>query len=328
MPASTPQAFIPLVGIARLAAEGTSLVEKSRVEYRTLPTRKWLNRCHSTRVPFQWTINPYRGCEYGCKYCYARFTHEFLELRDPVAFETEIYAKDWNVESFRKELNRLRPGDVVGLGTATDPYQPAERRFGRTRALLEAMAGVRGITLFITTKSDLVARDADQFLAIGRQNDVRVTVSVTTSDAKLARQTEPFAPRPDLRLQAVHNLATAGVSVGVIASPVLPLLTDSRAHLQSVASAAKAAGANFFGAGVLFLKPEARKMFFRFLSEHYPQHLARYQANYRASAYLQGTYPERIGRMVEEIRAEFAFVSRYRAFQPAPAPPGAQLRLF
>jgi DNA repair photolyase len=125
--------LIPLLGIARLAAEGHLVAEKRRVEYRTLPTRKWLNRCDSQRVPFQWSINPYRGCEYGCKYCYARFTHEFLERRNPNAFETEIDAKDWDLTSFCGELRSVRPGQIIGIGTATDPYQPAERQFGRTR---------------------------------------------------------------------------------------------------------------------------------------------------------------------------------------------------
>ena len=104
------QQLVKLVGIARLAAEGTLLNEKRRVEYRTLPTRKWLNRCDSKRVPFDWSINPYRGCEYGCKYCYARYTHEFLERRDIAAFETEIYAKEWDPAAFRDELESVKPG--------------------------------------------------------------------------------------------------------------------------------------------------------------------------------------------------------------------------
>src|SRR5579863_7255961 len=116
--------LIRLTGIARLAAEGTVLDNKRRVEYRTLPTRRWLNHCDSRRVPFHWSINPYRGCEYGCKYCYARYTHEFIERRDTAAFETEIYAKDWDSNAFAQELKSLKAGQIVGIGTATDPYQP------------------------------------------------------------------------------------------------------------------------------------------------------------------------------------------------------------
>ncbi len=320
--------LVQLSGIARLAAEGKTLAEKSRVEYRTLPTRKWLNRCHSKRVPFQWTINPYRGCEYGCKYCYARFTHEFLERRDPEAFETEIYAKDWDDARFRQELSALRPGDVIGLGTATDPYQPAERKFGRTRKLLESMLHVRQIALFVTTKSDLAARDADLFRELSRSNEVRVTLTVTTTDSDFARSTEPYAPRPDLRLGAVETLVAAGVKAGVIASPVLPLLTDSKENLRTVAAKAKAAGAHHFGAGVLFLKPAAREVFFRFLADNYPQHLARYRSSYQSGAYLRNAYAERITQRVEEIRCELGFPTRDVSFLSSSGPIDAQLKLF
>ena len=239
--ASSPsQPLIKLVGIARLAAEGSLVSGKRRVEYRSLPTRKWLNRCHSERVPFHWTINPYRGCEFGCKYCYARFTHEFLERRELDSFETEIYAKDWNAEAFERELSTVKRGQVIGLGTATDPYQPAERTFKLTRRTLEVMAGtVRGISLFVTTKSDLVSRDADLYRRIGERNRVRVSMTITTMRRELARLTEPFAPRPDLRIKAVAELARAGVSVGVIASPILPMITDSEENLTQVAEAAK-----------------------------------------------------------------------------------------
>ncbi|MCP5112699.1 MAG: radical SAM protein, partial [bacterium] len=118
-----------LVGIARLAASGSLLEAKRRVDYRELPTRRFITRCRSDRVPFDWTINPYRGCEFGCKYCYARYTHEFMELRDPWDFETKIFAKRWNVDSFREELRKIDPRQWIAIGTATDPYQPAERRY-------------------------------------------------------------------------------------------------------------------------------------------------------------------------------------------------------
>jgi DNA repair photolyase len=262
--------FVKLVGIARLAAEGSLLKEKRLVEYRSLPTKNWLNRCNSGRVPFHWTINPYRGCEYGCKYCYARFTHEFMERSDPAAFEKEIYAKDWNRDHFREELTKIKSGQVVGLGTATDPYQPAERTFGRTREVLKALLGISGISLFVITKSNLPARDADLLKELSKNNEVRVTFSVTTTDSALARLIEPMAPRPDLRLKAVAALDIAGVLTGVIASPVLPFITDSRANLEQVARAAKESGADQFGANVLFLKPSAKGVFFR--SSKRPSH--------------------------------------------------------
>ena len=325
------QQLVKLVGIAKLAAEGSSLAEKRRVEYRTLPTRSWLNRCHSQRVPFHWSINPYRGCEYGCKYCYARYTHEFLELRDSEAFETQIFAKDWNDNGFLKELMAVKPGHIIGIGTATDPYQPAERTFSRTRRALEALTVLSNISVFITTKSDLVSRDIDLLQQLAKLNEVRVTLTVTTMDQDLARLTEPFVPRPDLRLKAVRQLADAGVSVGVIASPILPLITDSRQSLETVARAAKEAGATYFGAGVLFLKPSSARVFLPFLAERFPKHLGRYRKSYASGAYLKGPYPDRIGWMVRSLREELELSARDLTFHelPPPAPTeDAQFRLF
>lgn len=320
--------LITLVGIARLAAEGHVLAEKRRVEYRTLPTRRWLNRCDSQRVPFQWSINPYRGCEYGCKYCYARFTHEFLERRTADAFETEIYAKDWDPESFRDELTHVKSGQIIGIGTATDPYQPAERKFGRTRQALDALTTLRGTSIFITTKSNLVTRDIPTLKIIAKHNQVGVTMTVTTMDERLAKLTEPYAPRPDLRMQAVANLAESGVPVGVIANPVLPLLTDSEENLESVAKAAKAAGAAQFGANVLFLKPCAQRVFFPFLSERFPEYLGRYEKSYAAGAYLKGKYPERIRQLVQGIREHLGIPSRDLERPQLPGPPDSQMLLF
>ncbi len=322
------QQLVQLVGIARLASQGTLLSEKRRVEYRSLPTRRWLNRCHSERVPFHWTINPYRGCEYGCKYCYARFTHEFMERRDPLAFETEIYAKDWNALSFREELKSAKPGQIIGIGTATDPYQPAERRFCLTKRVLTELLAVEGLTIFVTTKSDLVARDKQLLKKLSQRNEVGVTVTVTTMDRDLARLTEPYAPRPDLRMKAVAELAQAGVGVGVIANPVLPLITDSRENLEQVALAAKAAGAREFGANVLFLQPSAQKVFFPFLAERFPDHLKRYEKSFQSGAYLRGAYPERIAKLVDEIRTGVGIGRRDRQnFVPDP-PQKSQMLLF
>ena len=320
--------LVRLVGIARSAAESDLLAKKRRVEYRTLPTRKWLNRCHSKRVPFDWSINPYRGCEYGCKYCYARFTHEFMERPDPALFEREIYAKDWDESGFRQELNSVRAGQIIGIGTATDPYQPAEKKFRRTRRLLEALRPLTGTSLFVTTKSDLVSRDVDVLSALGESNEIRVTLTVTTMDRDLARLIEPFAPRPDLRMQAVAELARAGVAVGVIANPVLPLITDSEENLECVARAAKAAGADQFGASVVFLQPTAQRVFFPFLAEKFPQHLHRYRRTFSESPYLRGSYPERIRTMVGEIRLRAGIPARDMERAHLPLPPGSQMQLF
>ena len=323
------QPLVRLVGIARLAAEGSLVSDKQRVEYRSLPTRRWLNRCHSQRVPFNWTINPYRGCEFGCKYCYARFTHEFMERRDLDLFETEIYAKDWDVKAFQEELRTVKPGQIIGFGTATDPYQPAERKFMLTRKTLQVMAeSMRDVSLFVTTKSDLVSRDADLYRQIAKHNRVGISVTVTTMRRELARLTEPFAPRPDLRMKAVSKLAQAGASVGVIASPILPMITDSEENLTEVAEAAKKAGATQFGAGVLFLQPSAYKVFIPFIAQRFPQYLRKYEVSYREGAYLRGAYTERMAKLVQAVREKVGIERRDLETMPVEPPEQGQMLLF
>src|SRR5438067_3847608 len=155
-----------LVGIARLASQSELLEAKRSVEYFEIPARSILNRT-KPNMPFRWTINPYRGCEIGCKYCYARYTHEFMEM-EPQAFEEKIYAKAAPAFLLRQELARIGRQDHIAMGTATDPYQPAERRFLRTRSILEVFAKERGLHLGITTKSDLILRDLDLLKEIAR----------------------------------------------------------------------------------------------------------------------------------------------------------------
>ena len=188
--------------------------------------------------------------------------------------------------------------------------------------------GIAGISLFVTTKSDLAARDADLFQELSRKNEVRVTVSVTTMNGELTRLMEPFAPRPDLRMSAVAALTRAGVHTGVIACPILPLLTDSFESLGQVAQAAKQSGADQFGANVLFLKPSAQRVFFPFLAERFPQHLARYRRSYAQGAFLKGRYPDRMRERVDQIREHFSIAKRDLERTNPPPPPASQLLLF
>jgi DNA repair photolyase len=186
-----------LVGIARLAAEGESISQGHQVDYLSLENRSLLTRCTSARVPFSWQINPYRGCEFACKYCYARYTHEFMEMRDSLDFERKIYVKKHNAWLLRQELKQVRIGQSIAIGTATDPYQPAERKFGITRAIMEEFARHEGLSLGLVTKSDLILRDLDLLRAIARKNRLSIHVTITTTDTNLARILEPRAPRPD-----------------------------------------------------------------------------------------------------------------------------------
>src|SRR5260370_1410440 len=261
-----------LVGIARLAAQSELLEAKRSVEYFEIPARSILNRT-KPNMPFRWTINPYRGCEIGCKYCYARYAHEFMEL-DPADFEEKIYAKSAPGHLLRQELGRVQNKDEgIAIGTATDPYQPAERRFERTRAILEVFAGQRGWHVGLITKSDLILRDLELLRESARRNVLSVQLTVTTVDEKLARLLEPRAPRPELRMQAVQKLRSAGVCVGGNPNPIMPGITDSDASLDAVAKAARDHGAMTFGGGTLGFPGAAQKVFPPVLDQEFP-HLA------------------------------------------------------
>src|SRR5207247_1710918 len=173
-------------------------------EYFTLPVRSLLNRCVSKReMPFTWTVNPYRGCEFACKYCYARYTHEFMEMRNGMDFEQKIYVKQHAANLLRQELRQVKPGEEIAIGTATDPYQPAERRYEVTRAILEEFSRHEGLELGIVTKSNLVLRDLDLLQEIGRKNDISVHVTITTLNVDLARILEP--DRKSTRLNSSHE---------------------------------------------------------------------------------------------------------------------------
>lgn len=315
----------PLAGIARLAAESELLEAKRRVRYFELPTRRFITRCSSPRLPFQWTINPYRGCEFGCKYCYARYTHEFMELRRGSDFEEVIFAKEWSAAAFRSELAKIPRQDAIAIGTATDPYQPSERRYGVTRKILEVFAGERGRRVSLISKSDGIARDADIFAEIAKRNRLLVHVTITTMDPALARLLEPYAPRPDLRMGAVETLARAGLRTGVMCAPVLPLINDSEASLDAVARAAKNAGAASFGGHVVFLKPCAQKVFLPFLEREFSHLVRRYRERFQRSAFLRGEYPERIRERVERVRQRHGLSCRFEEYEPEAWAGGEQL---
>jgi DNA repair photolyase len=298
-PQSEPQ--VSLVGIARLAAQGEAISEGHKVDYISLENRSLLTRCVSPRMPFSWQINPYRGCEFACKYCYARYTHEFMEMRDGLDFERKIYVKKHSAWLLRQELRQVRAGQSIAIGTATDPYQPAERRFGITRAVMEEFARHEGLSLGLVTKSDLIVRDLDLFQQISARNRLSIHMTITTTDTNLARIMEPRAPRPDLRFQAVKKLVAAGISTSVNCAPVLPGITDSPKDLESVVCAAAAVGARSVAAIPLFLKPCSAKIFMPFLQEHFPHLVPLYKARYADRAFLPTDYGKRISALVGKL---------------------------
>jgi len=308
-----------------MAADSPVLESKRQVEYFELSARSILNRI-KPGMPFAWAINPYRGCEFGCKYCYARYTHEFMEMRDGRDFEDKIYAKAHTAELLRRELRKVKYQDSIAIGTATDPYQPAERRFGRTRAILEVFAGGKGRRLSLITKSDLIVRDLPLLMEIQRANLLRIHLTITTLDTELARALEPRAPRPDLRVATVRRLTEAGINVGVNSNPILPLITDGEDNLDSLAAAVAKAGAISLGGGLLFLMPSAQKVFFPFLEERFPHLVRRYRDRFENSPYLRGPYQEMIRERVRKIRARYG-LNTERVDDQLELP-GEQLELF
>src|ERR1700757_261674 len=302
-----------LVGIARLASEGESIREGHHVEYFTLPAKSLLNHCVSKRqMPFTWTINPYRGCEFGCRYCYARYTHEFMEMRDGMDFEQKIYVKQHAADLLRHELRRVKPDESIALGTATDPYQPAERRYEVTRGILEEFALHRGFELGIVTKSNMIVRDLDLLKEVAKANRLSVHVTITTLDVELARILEPRAPRPDLRLDAVRALAQAGLRVGLSCSPVSPGITDAPKDLETLIRAAADAGADYVFANPLFLKPCSAAVFLPFLQENFPHLAENYRQRYQDRAFLPPAYGKRLSHLIAHLREKYNITSARR----------------
>ena len=324
VPASGPK----LIGIARLAAGGESLRQGHEVEYFTLPVRSLLTRCTGVRMPFTWTINPYRGCEFACKYCFARYTHEFMEMRDGVDFEQKIYVKQHAAELLRQELRRVGPGEQIAIGTATDPYQPAEQRFAVTRGILEELARHEGLDLGIVTKGNLILRDLDLLHRIGQKSRLTVSVTITTLNTNLARILEPRAPRPDLRMETVRKLNQSGVTAGVSCSPVIPGITDSMRNLEALVRATAEADGKHIFANPLFLKPCSAAVFMPFLEKEFPQLAASYQQRYKDRAFLPKTYGERISQLMVRLQEKYGMRHRERVQAAAMASTESQLKLF
>lgn len=359
-----------LKGIARLADEAPHKDDGHLVEFRAMQVKSILNKTVSKRFrALEYAINPYRGCEFGCRYCYARYAHGFLapklasaqgdgavgtvpgaaadpgewasgpvaaefedgdeihapsggksvseeiaaalwpkpatqkppDYSDPLTFERLIFLKQNAAWLLEQELRRLgpRPKDhEIAIGTATDPYQPIERRARITRSLLEVFSRKAGYRIGIVTKSNLILRDIDLLAEIARRNRLVVHITITTPDADLARKLEPRAPRPDLRLAAVRELRQAGITAGVLCCPLLPGITDSEAAIDRMAQLAAEAGASFFAANPLFLKACSRPTYLSFVREHFSSQLAQTQRRFALRDFAAPSYAKALARII------------------------------
>ena len=303
-----------LVGIARLAAESPLADAKRGTEYFQIPVKSILNTCSSTRMPFRWTINPYRGCEFGCKYCYARYTHEYMEL-DGGDFERKIYAKANAGAIVARDLaTKEIESEHIAIGSATDPYQPAESEFGVTREILERMAERRDLSFSITTKSNRILRDLELLKRISERSAVSVNMTIITPRVRLARSLEPRAPRPDLRFEAVQKLREAGIAAGVFAMPVIAGVTDRDEDLDSLARSARDAGAAWFAGSGLRLMPSAAREFFPWAQKNLPARIyQRLRAMYEHAPYGPESFKREIAAKFELLRRKYGLSSHVGA---------------
>lgn len=325
------------------------LDERSRgTRFLGIAPRGAINSPQSTRMGF-WSLNPYVGCEFACSYCYARDTHRYAVERarqagalpaDPAlaemepwqAFEKRILVKRDLAALLARTLDRhgLRDGTLV-IGTATDPYQPAERQFGVTRSVLEVLATRRGLKVGITTKSPLVTRDVDLLAVLARRHALRVHISLATTDTKLARRLEPQSPAPHARLRALAKLRIAGVDAGLLVAPIVPLLTDGRAALRALFVAASAAGASFVvQGGALRLGPAARHRFLPHLAQEFPELADRYRRHFGSHTSASRDYRRELSLRFKALQREHGFAGdgMERAEDGAPPPASQQLGLF
>jgi len=291
----------------RPAARRSEIVERRRrggIVVRELPTKELLNRCDNPKMPFAWTVNPYRGCEFACSYCYARPTHEYLGYpRNEVfeAFEREIWAKIGGESSLTVDkIERAAEVGAIAIGTATDPYQSAEEKFQITRRILARFAEVPGLRLSITTKSPLVARDVDLLWRIAQRSRLSVHISIPTSDDALARRLEPRAPSPTRRLETIRSLAGAGIDVRLNLIPVVPLVTDSDERVRETLLAAKEHGVRGAICNTMFVPAGWRAEGWVWLIDTFPE-LREPFGNFQANPALFEAERERIQARVRRL---------------------------
>ncbi|MFQ6045087.1 MAG: radical SAM protein [Gemmatimonadales bacterium] len=302
---------------------GTKFVE--------LSVRSIVNSPESTKMGF-WSVNPYVGCEFGCSYCYARYAHryvverandagrltsaEFNDLNAPAGlepFEHRIFVKSRNsvLAALDRGLARVRKRalqqgpQTLLIGTGTDPYQPAERRYRVTRAILERLRLERGLLVGIITKSPLVCRDIDLLVAVAGKDELSVYISLTTVDVRFINLFEARSPMPHARLRALEKLSASGIRAGLIVAPVLPGITDSVPQVEAVVKAAAEAGAHFIRPVPLRLYPDVRNRFLPLIERHFPDLAARYRARYERAQHAPQSYIRALKRRFKKIAERY-----------------------
>jgi DNA repair photolyase len=297
-----------------------------RAEYREEPCRSALNKVSG--MSFKWSLNPYTGCVHRCTFCFVRAFEKRADRPFDDRYGTSIRVKANLVDVLRRELARPRwAHEQVVIGTATDPYQPAEGRYRLTRRSIEALAEVRN-PLSIITRGPLIVRDIDVLVEAARRAPVSVTFSVPTLDPEILATTEPGTAPPRQRLRALTALVDAGIEASVGMAPILPGLSDRPELLADVVKAARDAGATAIWTNVLYLRPGTREHFLDHLAKDWPELLPRYEELYRDRAYVSKADAEPIRREVADLRHRFEIADRRRMrllpVPDVPGPPGAE----
>ncbi|HJR62710.1 MAG TPA: radical SAM protein [Gemmatimonadaceae bacterium] len=296
------------------------------IAYHGTVARSVLNGPEVTGMGF-WSINPYIGCAFGCAYCYARYAHryvmeraaaadklegeisrDFREMPPWLAFERHIFVKQNAPAVLQRALRygsarhvALAQGDCIVIGTATDPYQPAERRFRITRGILETLAQHEGLDVVVITKSPLITRDIDVLSRLARHSSLSVHLSLITLRRELARRLEPRAPTPESRVRALERLRQAGIEAGINCMPVLPGITDDPSDIEALVKRVAQAGATYFGACALRLQSSARKRYLPFIEQEFPHLAARYRAAYANSHHVSERYRAGLSEFVRRL---------------------------
>jgi DNA repair photolyase len=277
----------------------------SGIVFEEIECKSIINKTSVRGMPF-WSINPYRGCQHACVYCFARGTHEYLGYDSGRDFESRIVVKTNAAAVLRQELRRPSWNrDVIVLGTACDPYQQAEVKYGITRQLLEVMAEFAQ-PVHMLTKSPAVVRDLDVWQHLSEVTEAEVAFSIPTLDEAIWKKMEPGTARPAKRLEARRTMANGGVRCGVMIAPIIPGVTDDERHIEEVVGAAKDHGAAFVSPNVLYLKPGTKEWFMPALREAYP-HLAGKYERYYHGPYAPKDYTAKVIALVDRIKTQHGF---------------------
>src|SRR6476469_11069785 len=324
----------------RTARQLPVIGEQKDIRYYSSPAKSVLNGPETTGMGF-WSINPYIGCAFACAYCYARYTHRYVMERAAtdekmtdllgqayntlppwLAFERNIFVKGNAPAVLSRALRfgsdrhlKLLEGESIVIGTATDPYQPAERRFRVTRGILEVLAEHPGLSIVVITKSPLITRDIDVLSRINRVSDLSLHISLITLNRELARKLEPRSPTPEARIRALTRLRQAGLETGINCMPVLPGITDNPRDLEALVKRVSEAGATYVGACALRLQHEARKRYLPFIEQEFPHLAGRYRATYALGSHAGDRYREGLARFFEVICKRYGVRSDSRSMR-------------